>query len=352
MNEDIYQKKFVNKFGYWPQRLIYNDIDVLQFAKSSRIGDDNTILLSTTKYSTSENQSKIHLGNNTWTGKGVELNILTGTQIIIKDFTTIQDYCKLIGDVIVERYCVFAPMVFVSSGNHYAVKGNPDIIRNQDYKHLNDQALLTQHSKRVHIEEDCWIGIGVFIRQGVYIGRGAVIGANAIVTKNVLPYSIVAGSNELISQRFEFNPIDEIVASKKDHIPYFYRGFLQKEDEVNLQSKFYGIFESSSAILILAQKTFREIHIEGKIAGRTRTFTLEIVLNGNKKAIVNCQTNEQGNYSQIISADKFASINKANELEDAAYTLSTNYNVFKLTNSFPAEEEKKDFEIHTFKQVV
>jgi serine acetyltransferase len=44
------------------------------------------------------------------------------------------------------------------------------------------------------IEDDVWIGSCAIVLKGTRIGRGAIVGAGALVTKDVLPYTVVAGS--------------------------------------------------------------------------------------------------------------------------------------------------------------
>lgn len=44
------------------------------------------------------------------------------------------------------------------------------------------------------IENDVWIGMGVYVKAGVRIGNGAVIGMGSVVTHDVPPYEIWAGN--------------------------------------------------------------------------------------------------------------------------------------------------------------
>lgn len=48
-------------------------------------------------------------------------------------------------------------------------------------------------SRKVVIEDDVYLGMGVRVLLGVTIGRGAVVGAGAVVTRDVPPYAVVAG---------------------------------------------------------------------------------------------------------------------------------------------------------------
>ena len=77
----------------------------------------------------------------------------------------------------IEKYCVFAPNIFICSGNHYVTVKPEWLIKEQDDFVLSTESGKKEHSIPIHIEEDCWLGWGVFVKPGIYIGRGAVIGA-------------------------------------------------------------------------------------------------------------------------------------------------------------------------------
>ncbi|MGR5132369.1 CatB-related O-acetyltransferase [Vibrio alfacsensis] len=61
------------------------------------------------------------------------------------------------------------------------------------------------------IGNDVWIGTEAMIMPGVNIGHGSVIGARAVVTKNVPPYSIVVGNNQVVRQRFDEATINQLL---------------------------------------------------------------------------------------------------------------------------------------------
>ena len=46
----------------------------------------------------------------------------------------------------------------------------------------------------IRIESDAWVTADVFVGPGVTIGEGAVVGARSTVTRDVLPWTVVAGS--------------------------------------------------------------------------------------------------------------------------------------------------------------
>jgi acetyltransferase-like isoleucine patch superfamily enzyme len=197
----------------------------------------------------------IFLGQNSWVRKYVELNSSNGSKIVIKDYSTIQDFCKLIGDITIERYCLFSCNIFISSGNHNAFYKPYKLIREQD-KEVQRTGSIARTSRPVHVEEDCWIGWGAFIKQGIYIGRGSVIGAYAVVTKDVMPYSVVAGQPaQTIKRRLNFSPPHTVDGSCDEHLPYFYRGFGQLEYHLTKSRQFDCIGALGTAYMVLSGNT-------------------------------------------------------------------------------------------------
>lgn len=65
------------------------------------------------------------------------------------------------------------------------------------------------------IGHDVWMGWGAVVLQGVTVGVGAVIGANTVVTRDVLPFSIIAGSPpRIIRRRFPDDLCDLLLKSE------------------------------------------------------------------------------------------------------------------------------------------
>lgn len=63
------------------------------------------------------------------------------------------------------------------------------------------------------IENDVWLGMGVYVKAGVTIHNGAVIGTGSVVTHDVPPYEIWAGNPaRFIRKRFN----DEIIKGLLD----------------------------------------------------------------------------------------------------------------------------------------
>jgi maltose O-acetyltransferase len=98
--------------------------------------------------------------------------------------------------------------IIVGAGSHIgrfshiqAVKGHKVTIgRNCAISHF--VKMYTQGTKTgdITIEDNCWIGANVFIREGVKIGANSIIGANSVVTKDVPPNVLAAGCPAVIKK--------------------------------------------------------------------------------------------------------------------------------------------------------
>jgi len=172
-----------------------------------------------------EDDGKIEFEGDNYIGRNVEIGTSKG-KIVLGSNTSIQDRCILLGDIDIGRYCVFAPNVYLSSGRHYYNFKPEYYIKDQDGLVGSDEELSKKHSKKIIIEDDCWLGINVVVMAGVKIGKGSVIGANSVVTKDVAPYSVMTGSPAtLIKKRLNFELKENINYLNDADLPYFYSGF-------------------------------------------------------------------------------------------------------------------------------
>lgn len=81
------------------------------------------------------------------------------------------------------NHVMFGPRVYITSGRHeYTIVG----------KRIREQG--EAGVKKVHIEDDCWIGENSLITRGVVVGEGSVIGGMSVVTKRVPPYCVSVGN--------------------------------------------------------------------------------------------------------------------------------------------------------------
>jgi acetyltransferase-like isoleucine patch superfamily enzyme len=184
---------------------------------------DNVVIESTARFSTSEG-GVIRLMGNNYIGRNVELG--TESSITIGYGTTIQNNSTILGDVEIGKFCKLSLNILASSGRHYYDVVPEYYISDQDELVLSDEKLQKEHSRKIIIEDDCWIGINSVISAGIKIGRGSVIGANSVVTKNVEPFSVMGGvPAKEIRKRLIFSPKSYIVYTENADLPNFYKGF-------------------------------------------------------------------------------------------------------------------------------
>lgn len=201
-----------------------HDIEAIAPSKPLNIFKGNNVYVDGSAILVCPEDSSIEFEGDNYIGKNVEIG--SSTKIFVGSKTTIQDRCILLGDIEIGRYCTFAPNIYLSSGRHYYQFKPEFYIRDQDSMIMNDPELAKKHSKKIIIEDDCWLGINVVVMSGITIGKGSVIGANSVVTKNVEPYSIMTGSPaQLIKKRLSFEPKESIDFSSDTDLPYFYSGF-------------------------------------------------------------------------------------------------------------------------------
>lgn len=268
------------KFFYYKWRIFSNSIcngrlfdgvefknsDFISIGKTSNIERGSVLKVLNTE---ERKKNKISVRDYCWIGKNVEIDTGPYDQVIIDDYVSIQDRCKILGSVSIGKYCILAPDIFISSGNHY-YKESPFItIRQQDSErsHLIESTANTL--KSIIIEEDCWIGKNVFIASGVYIGRGAIIGTNSIVKNDILPYSICIGSPAIkLKERISFKPLREISPFNVENLPYFYRGFqhyVPNRDILDIIKINSGILSENKSLVLLEKFEWKEVIVKGFI---------------------------------------------------------------------------------------
>ena len=228
-----------------------------------------------------ENASINFEGQN-YIGRNVEIQ--PDRNVEIGYGTSIQDRNIILGDVQIGRYCLTAPNVYMSSGNHFYNYQPENYIKNQDkiLEGIGDQKVL---SNPIVIDDDVWIGINSVIMRGVKIGKGAIIGSNSVVTKNVLPYSIVAGNPaKEIKKRINFTPKRQLLYSKLSDLPFFYSGFLLDQKNLDKSYLLGGLFAGSKFTIFVDTKNCNFIKL---ILKNNMYFNLFLQLNEQTKEIKN-----------------------------------------------------------------
>lgn len=249
------------------------------------------------------NGGEIHLEGNNAIGRNVEIQPLNEKRINIGYGTSIQDRNIILGDVEIGKFCLTAPNVYMSSGKHYFDLDPYIYIKDQDKKVRESGQLSAQHSKKIMIDDDVWIGINSVIMRGVKIGKGSVIGSNSVVTKDVEPYSIMVGSPaRLIKKRIEFIPQKRLHYMSDQDMPYFYKGaYLDQENLVKDRER-GGVAVDSGFILYLSNDGNKINIILKNITGAK----LILDYQGEKNSIsdkdyqiVTVELRDNGNYHQF-----------------------------------------------------
>lgn len=237
-------KRKIDSFLFWLRNPASLKVEVLNpssihLGRGARVGLFGRIFVNDPA-----SGSSIALGDRVWLGRNVELQVWSGQKLNIHHRATIQDLCKVLGDVTIGAYSTLASNVFISSGTHQYAAKPTRLVKEQD-------VLFPDVSLPTRIEEDVWIGNNVFVKNGVTIGRGAVIGANSIVNKNIEPYSVCAGSPaQKIKSRLEFAPPNTIEFGNENHRPYFYSGF----DHETIHAEGFKLI-SNTGVLALSPKS-------------------------------------------------------------------------------------------------
>jgi acetyltransferase-like isoleucine patch superfamily enzyme len=266
----LFYLKFILKGGY------INSFKKLKFTASSWTGKTVSIYFEPG----GTPRQTISLGEGVRVGNFSDLTVGPYDALVLKDYTTLNTHCKIIGEVTIERYCLLSANIFISSGQHYATRFPHLLIRHQDEKILGTEEGQRQHSKPVHIEEDVWIGFGVFIKQGITIGRGAVIGANAVVLHDVGPYEIMGGNPaKKIKDRLVFSPPAHLRADVEEHRPYFYRGFDHYGVHRQNPSGAPGMFAFEESTVAIPATSTGAIQCRGFITG-SQPITVEVSIDG------------------------------------------------------------------------
>lgn len=114
-----------------------------------------------------------------------------GFGVEIGDYSGIGANCFLPNNIIIGKYVMMAPEVFIANNNHEFV----DISTPMCFQGYRE-------SKITIIEDDCWIGRRVIMTPGRHIGKGTIVAAGSVLTKDFDEYSIIGGNPaKLIKKR-------------------------------------------------------------------------------------------------------------------------------------------------------
>ena len=146
-------------------------------------------------------EGKLLMGRKFLSGPGLVIDVFDSGKLSIGDEVKVNAHVHIAvsHSVTIGPRVLIASGVFISDHSHGSYGGdnhtNPLIPP-------NDRFLC---SKKVVIEEDCWIGEKVSILPGVHIGKGTIIGAGAVVTTNIPSYSIAVGIPARQIKKYDFD---------------------------------------------------------------------------------------------------------------------------------------------------
>lgn len=125
----------------------------------------------------------IIIGKHIFIGRGSILSckngdIILGENVVVGFNSEIFSGSK----VTIGRHTLIAAYVYIIGGGHDYSRADIPIAEQE------------KPSFGIEIGEDCWIGAGAMVFDGVSIGSSTIIGAGAVVSKDILPFSIAAGS--------------------------------------------------------------------------------------------------------------------------------------------------------------
>jgi len=125
----------------------------------------------------------IAIGDNVMIGRNTVISCKNGN-ITIGENTNIAMNCFIQSakEVTIGKNVLFAAYCYViGGGDHETDRTDIPIIA---------QGQIVQG---ITIEDNCWIGAGVKVRDGAIIGRDSIIGSGAVVTKSIPRFSVAAG---------------------------------------------------------------------------------------------------------------------------------------------------------------
>lgn len=98
----------------------------------------------------------------------------------------------IIGPVEIGNDTILAQHIVISGLNH----NYEDV-----HRPISAQGVST---KKIVIQENCWIGANVVVTAGVTIGKHCIVAAGSVVTRDIPPYSVAVGSPARVVKQYNF----------------------------------------------------------------------------------------------------------------------------------------------------
>ena len=138
------------------------------------------------------------------------------TRCRIGRYSYIGQQCFMV-NVKIRSFCSIADRCSIGGATHPIeyISSSPVFHEGRNILNKNFSTHSIEHTLETSIENDVWLGQGVFIKAGIHIDNGAVIGMNSVVLNDVGPYEIWAGNPaRFIRKRFDDKIIDKLMEIK------------------------------------------------------------------------------------------------------------------------------------------
>lgn len=112
-----------------------------------------------------------------------KVNFGSGKNIEMGDDSGIGANTEIPSDTVIGKYVMLSRRCFVLHRNHEFSRTDIPIIE-QGFK----------ETKRLVIEDDCWVGLGCILTPGRHIKKGTIVAMGSVLTKDFPEYSIVGGN--------------------------------------------------------------------------------------------------------------------------------------------------------------
>lgn len=126
--------------------------------------------------------SKVIIGNNVYIGPGTFIECVE--EVMIGNDVLISMNCNIIDTN--------------SHSLHSYERINDTVDWQKGLAHKNWDVVV---SKKIIIEDKCWVGLRSIIVKGVTLGEGTVVAAGAVVTKSTESFSLVAGNPAVLIRK-------------------------------------------------------------------------------------------------------------------------------------------------------
>lgn len=138
------------------------------------------------------------------------------SSVSINKYSYVGNRCFIV-NASIGSFCSIADKCSIGGAAHpiTRVSSSPVFHNGENIMKKNFAKFEPIKTPRTVIENDVWIGMGVYLKAGVTIHNGAVIGMGSVVTKDIPPYEIWAGNPaRKIGTRFTQETIDKLLGSE------------------------------------------------------------------------------------------------------------------------------------------